>query len=144
MENQTVITGFKGFDKDFKCRGMQYKVGETAEIDNDKEIEPCKNGLHFCENPLDIFGYYPPVDDNGNPTKFAEVEGSGISVKHNEDSKVASSKLFIKAEISLHSLINFGAKFILSKVNFKDAPATNTGDMSAATNTGDMSAATNT
>ena len=60
------------------------------------------------------------------------------------DTKVAVSELFVKAEITLHSLLNLGVEFILSKVNFKDSAATNTGDYSAATNTGDSSAATNT
>ena len=39
-------------------------------------------------------------------------------------------------------MIKAGVKFILDKVNFKDAKSTNTGDYSAATNTGDQSAAT--
>jgi hypothetical protein len=130
-------TGFKGFDKDFKCRDMQYEVGK--EFTADGVIEPCKNGLHYCENPLDVLSYYGPV---GN--RFAEVENRGTAKNHADDSKIATSALYVKTEISLSKLLSEAASFILSKVDFKNAPATNTGDKSAATNTGDKSAATNT
>ena len=62
MKNKE-IKGFKGYDKDLVCRKgqsneQQYVVGETYEQD---EAEVCKTGFHFCENPLDIFKYYPPA-----------------------------------------------------------------------------------
>src|ERR1035437_1791866 len=109
IDNELKTPGFKGFNKDFKCKDKQYIIGEIAVNDNYKLLEICKNGLHFCENPLDIFKYYNP-----STARFAEVEGIGEAVKHNEDSKIATSKLLIKTEISLHNLVNFAVKFILS------------------------------
>ena len=35
-------TGYKGFDKDLKCRNMQYEVGKEFTVDG--EIIHCKNG----------------------------------------------------------------------------------------------------
>jgi hypothetical protein len=131
------MIGFKGFDKDFKCRQFQYEIGKTYEHDGDLSL--CESGFHFCESPLDVFGYYGPVD-----SRFAEVEADSVSEKTDGDSKRVASKLSIKAEIGLTGLISAGVKFILERVNFNEAPATNTGDGSAATNTGDRSAATNT
>jgi len=67
------MIGYKGFDKDFKCRDMQYEVGK--EYVHDKKIKLCQSGLHFCEHPLDVFCYYPP----GELSRYAEVEADEIS-----------------------------------------------------------------
>ena len=128
---------YKGFDKDLKCRGFQYEIGNEYE---EKEAEACEKGFHACENPFDIFAYYPPCDGN----RYCEVEQSGELSRHDDDSKVASTKIKIGVELGLKGLIQAGVSFILDKVNWKDDAATNTGDYSAATNTGYQSAATNT
>ena len=140
------IKGYKGFDKDLKCRGYQYEVGKGYE--HDGKVSCCNSGFHFCENPMDVLYYYNPAD-----SRYCEVEGSGTIDKDTNDTKVTVSKLHISAEIGLKGLIEAGVKFILDKVNWKDnkesntgykSAATNTGYQSAATNTGDYSAATNT
>lgn len=43
---------YKATDKDMKCRGFQYEIGKTAEVEGD--IGLCKNGIHACEMPLDV------------------------------------------------------------------------------------------
>lgn len=128
---------YKGFDKDLRCRGFQYEIGKEYE---EKKAEACECGFHGCENPLDVFAYYPPCDGN----RYCEVEQSGELSNHVDGSKVASTKIKIGVELGLKGLIQAGVSFILDKVNWKDDAATNTGDYSAATNTGICSAATNT
>ena len=135
------ITGFKGFDKDLKCRDYQYEVGKKFEEEG--KIEACSKGFHFCENPLDVLGYYPPYGEKGS-NRYCIVKGSGNIDRDGDDTKVACSKLYISAEIGLKGIIEAGVKFILDKVNWKDNKKSNTGNRSAATNTGDRSAATNT
>lgn len=135
------ITGFKGFDKDLKCRDYQYEVGK--EFEEEGKIEACSNGFHFCENPFDVLGYYPPSTEKGS-SRYCIVKGSGNIDRDGDDTKVACSKLHISAEIGLNGIIEAGVKFILDKVNWKDNKESNTGDYSAATNTGNYSAATNT
>ena len=135
------ITGFKGFDKDLKCKDYQYEVGK--EFEEEGKIEACSKGFHFCENPLDVLGYYPPSTEKGS-SRYCIVKGSGNIDRDGDDTKVACSKLYISAEIGLKGIIEAGVKFILDKVNWKDNKKSNTGDRSAATNTGDYSAATNT
>ena len=131
------IKTYKGFDEELRCRGFQYKVGKEYEHSGD--VECCARGFHACENPLEVFEYYNPAK-----SRFCEVEQSGVLKRGNEGGKVASSKISIKCEIGLRGLIDAGVKFILEKIDWKNAKESNTGDYSAATNTGDYSAATNT
>ena len=131
------IKTFKGFDGKLQCRGFQYEVGK--EYEHKSDVECCASGFHACENPLEVFKYYEPAK-----SRFCEVEQGGVLKRDGEGSKVASSKISIKCEIGLRGLIEAGVKFILEKIDFKNAKKSNTGNYSAATNTGDKSAATNT
>jgi hypothetical protein len=134
------MKGYKGFNDKFQCtpegKVFQYEVGK--EYEHDGEVDWRNRGFHFVENPLAAFGFYPPTG------RFAEVEGDGVPDKTDETTKRVAKKIHIKAELSLSALIGIGVKFILDKVDFTNAPATNTGNQSAATNTGYQSAATNT
>ena len=130
------MIGYKGFDKDFKCRNMQYEVGKTY---IEKEAKLCEKGLHFCENPLDVFTYYSPNDG-----KFAEIEADDVSPETGDDSKRVAKKLTVKTEINLFKLVKLGVEYIKTQIDWDNNKESNTGDYSAATNTGDRSAATNT
>ena len=132
MSNEA-IQGYKGFDKNLKCRDYLFTVGCTFEQKG--KIKACENGFHFCENPLDIFDYYPPAK-----SRYCCVEGSGELDKSND--KTACSVLKVKAEIGLPGLIKAGVEYIKARVNWDNAKVTSTGDCSVATNTSDYSAAT--
>ena len=135
MEQENKIKAYKGFNNDMTCRKFQFEVGK--EYEQKGKIEACENGFHACENPMGVFGCYPPSN-----SRYCEVEQSG-SIDRGQD-KIASSKIRIQCEIGLSGIIQAGVKFILDKINWKDDNATSTGDQSAATNTGNFSAATNT
>ena len=128
------MKGYKGFDKDFKCRGKQYAENTVFE---ESTAELCKNGMHFCENPIDVLEYYGFVDDNANLNEFAEVEALG-DVK-TEGDKSCTNKLKVGAKLGIMGLVKAFVSFTLERVKNTEA---NTGDMSAATNTGNRSAAT--
>ncbi|GHH53026.1 DUF7666 domain-containing protein [[Pseudomonas] boreopolis] len=137
-EPQEVVIAYKGFDKDMVCHPeggerVQYIVGETLELKGD--IAACKRGFHACEYPLDVFGYYPPAG-----SRFALVEQSGQISRYNVDSKVASSKIKVVAEIGLPGLIKAAIEY-----TFKRATPENTqhatGDQGAASATGYRGAA---
>ena len=128
------MKAFKGFDKTLKCKGFQYKIG--AEFEHTGEAVLCERGFHSCEFPFDIFGYYSPSD-----SRYCEVDIDGDLKRHDSDSRIASSKIRINAEIGIGGLIQAGLKFIMDQVKWDTAKESNTGDRSAATNTGDQSAA---
>ena len=137
MTEETKITAYKGFDSKLRCRGMQYKVGETAV--HNGVVSVCDKGLHACEYPLDIFSYYAP-----GTNRFAEVTAHGtLSRRDNEDSKLACARLTVVAELKLPELVSKAVKYILGGIKSTKTES-NTGDRSAATNTGYRSAATNT
>jgi len=129
------ITGYKGFDINFRCLDFQFEENKIFETDNAKI---CQSGFHFCENPFDVFCYYPPAD-----SRYANIKSLADCKGEEGGSKKCTTKIKIGAEINLHSFIQAGVKFILDKVDWNNKK-TNTGDQSAATNTGYRSAATNT
>ena len=96
-KNNAPIVAYKGFNKDWTCRGYQYTVGETKV--HDGETKACESGFHACEYPLDVFCYYAPAR-----SVFAVIEASGDIDRKGEDSKIASSKLTVKAEIGIAGL----------------------------------------
>ncbi len=141
------IVTFKGFNKDLKCRGFQFAIGET--FHHDGKVEACGSGFHACECPFDVFSYYPPAE-----SRYAETISFGITdSEEGGDTKIASSSITIKDELTLPQFIQRGIEWIWSKIDKSleqqimcgnRSAATNTGDWSAATNTGYQSAATNT
>jgi hypothetical protein len=138
MKNE-IIKSYKGFNKDLTCRGFQYEVGKEYECDN---AIICEEGFHACENPIDCFYYYDPAE-----SVFHEVEQRGKLAKHDDDSKVASTKIKIGLKIDIKTIVECGIKFIFSKVTWSDkSQATGyksgsqaTGDNSGSQATGDNS-----
>ncbi|WP_431193942.1 DUF7666 domain-containing protein, partial [Comamonas trifloxystrobinivorans] len=136
--DQPIIT-YKGFDKDLKCRNFQYEIGGTYE--NEKGAAACKYVFHACEHPLNVFEYYVPA---GN--RFAVVEQSGAISRHDSDTKVASSKITIKAEIGIPGLVKAAVEYVTSRCKpiDPDSPASSTGNYGAASSTGNYGAASST
>ena len=121
------MIGYKGFDKDFKCRDFQFEVGK--EYEHDGEVKLCKSGFHFCENPQGVFGHYPP----GNGSRFAIVEADGVSDERESDSKRVAKKLKIKSEISVFEMCRIAVEVFFENFGFKKKieKANDAGDGSA-------------
>ena len=134
------MKGYKGFNKDMTCRNKQYAENTVFE---EAEAEICSSGMHFCENPFAVLDYYGFVGANGALNEFAEVEALD-ECKTDDNEKYCTKKLKIGAKIGITGLIKAFVDFTFSKIDFKNASESNTGNWSAATNTGNWSAATNT
>ncbi len=129
------IVTFKGFNKDLKCRGFQFAIGET--FHHDGKVEACGSGFHACECPFDVFSYYPPAE-----SRYAETISFGITdSEEGGDTKIASSSITIKDELTLPQFIQRGIEWIWSKIDKSLEQQIMCGNWSAATNTGNCSAA---
>ena len=126
---------YKGFDKDLKCRGFQYEIGKEYEC---AAAVACEIGFHACERPLDVFSYYPPAS-----SRYCEVEQSGETNASSNDSKVASTKIKIGAEIGIPGLVKAQIEYVKAHTTTEhtDPKAATAGDYGAAT-AGDRGAAT--
>ena len=107
MENK--IKSYKGFHKDMTCRDFQYKEGGEYE---EKQADVCNSGFHACEYPLDCFYYYSP-----NCSVYHEVEQEGeFSKRNNGDSKIASTKIKIGAQINIAGLVKAAIEYTTERV----------------------------
>ena len=109
MGKKTTIKSYKGFDRELKCRGYQYEVGKEYTMDGD--ISCSNRGFHACESPLEVLDYYF-LDERGQMARFCEVEQSGKIDKESGNTKVCSSKIKIKAELSFGSLVKAGVEWL--------------------------------
>ena len=104
---------YKATDKDMKCRGYQYELGKTAEVDGD--IELCENGLHACEMPLDVLSYYAP----GDGSRYFEAELEDVSdEKRGDDTKRVGKKLTLSAEIGIPGLVKAQVEYVKAQCDF--------------------------
>ena len=131
---EEIIKSYKGFNKDMTCKDKQYEVGKDYE--EDKAVA-CECGMHACEYPLDCFKYYPPSN-----SVYCEVEQSGDISRH-DDSKIASTKMHIGAQLSIAGIVNAAIKYTKEKIETTciESKAATAGDSGAAT-AGDSGAAT--
>ena len=101
------MKAYKGFNKDMTCRRFQYEEGK--EYETDKAVL-CESGFHFCEQPLDVFRYYPPIE-----SVYHEVEPADVSCQTDSDSKRVARKIKIGARLSIKTLIDAQVEFVNEK-----------------------------
>ena len=127
-----VIKSYKGFNRDLTCRGKQYEVGKEYEEDR---AQSCECGMHACEYPLDCFSYYDPAH-----SVYYEVEQSGDLSRRGDDSKVASTKMKIGAEINIAGMVKASINYIRERIKEEKGSDDDCGASSATRNCGASSA----
>ena len=103
---ETTITAYKAFNADMKCRDFQFEIGKT--YTHEGAVEICESGFHSCSNPFDVLNYYDLID-----SRFCVVEASGDIKTHADDSKIASAKITVSAEIKLPEFIGTCIKYLI-------------------------------
>lgn len=102
------VEGYKGTDKDLRCRGYQYELGKQFDMPEDVEIVECRSGFHLCKELKDVLGYYSVGDDN----RFFKVSALVRARDYNHESDIYSlsflrnydGKLAAKSIIFLHEV----------------------------------------
>ena len=128
-DNKTWIKAYKGFDKDLKCKGRQYTEGVEDHVSDVAKL--CKEGVHACERPLDVFRYYAPAD-----SVYHEVELAGVFDEHQEDSKICGTDIKVKGKLDIAGLIKAQIKYTKShctnEYNAENGKPASAGDRGAA------------
>ena len=119
-ETTQTVRAIKGFDADMMCRGFQFEVGKT--YDHKGVVECCSSGFHACDgSPMDVWGYYGPVDEGGRLSRYAAVSMAGaISREGKNDSKLASGRITIEAEITLPQFVKKAVDWLIDTTKGKD------------------------
>ena len=116
IEKSNPIIAYKGFNGDLSCRGFQYKIGKEYCLEG--ELELCANGFHACQNPLDVFVYYPM----SSYTRYAMVELFGDVDFAIDNEKLCATNIRIVKEMSIDELVEIG---IMSSLPKKDLESGN-------------------
>ena len=122
------MRGYKAFNNDLTCRGMQYEIGKEYVFDG--EPIKCRQGFHFCETIADCYEFYPMSDD----TRICEVEATGDIA--GDGVKRVTNVIKILAEITCDNLRkgNTGT----SNSGYRNSGDSNSGDSNSGnSNSGD-------
>ena len=105
------MKAYKGFNKDFTCRGFQFEEGKEYE---EEEAVLCEKGFHACTSPLDVLNYFNDVEG-----KYCEVELDDVSNdKKENDSKICGKRIKINAEIGFVGLFKMGIEWLKEQTIF--------------------------
>lgn len=127
------MKGFKGFEKDFSCRGKQYEENTTYE---EHGVGCCHKGvMHFCEDPWEVLNHYDLVDENGDFSEFAEVEALGPV--WNDGEKRATNKIHIGAKLGFKGFLKACINFTLEKTKYESNGTNSSGDSAQIGSSGD-------
>ena len=105
------MKGYKGFNPGLICKNKQYTENTVFE---EPEAKICEKGMHFCENPFDVLGYYDLIRSDGTPNEFTEVEALD-EPKTDDKKKFCSRKLKIGVKLGLSGFIKACVDFVLEK-----------------------------
>ena len=106
-KEKVFMEGYKGFNKDLKCRDKQYYENSIAEED---AAEICNKGIHFCKDPAEVLEYYPMLDDDCDLNEFRRVEALDECFT-DDNKKFVTKKIKLGSKLSFMDLIKLSVDF---------------------------------
>jgi hypothetical protein len=143
VEAAPVITAFKGFNHLLQCcpagEPFQFEIGKTYTVEG--KVSVCNRGFHAVDasNPLHVWDYYAPVNDEGRFTRYAEVELSGATDREEGEKgiKIAAASITVKAEITLPDFIKRAVLALLDAAKGAGKETVSSGDSAKLAASGD-------
>lgn len=107
------VTGYKGTDKDMKCRDYQFEMNKQFDMPEGEDILMCSSGFHFCDKLSRVYNYYDVKDGN----RFFEVKAlvrrwkknGYYKIEQRGDKMVAKSIKFVR-ELSIDEIFEAAPK----------------------------------
>lgn len=104
--------GYKGFDKDLKCKGFPYEVGKLYGTDVTTKPRVCSaDGIHYCKTLEQVFQWYP----NNNGNRFCKVYAGPC--RSTDSSKSCSTRIYIVEELSKEEIAKEVKRLELEKIH---------------------------
>ena len=95
------MKAYKAFKADMTCRGFQYEVGQTYEIDEEPRV--CHTGFHACNYIEDTLRFYLPYE---KPI-ICEVELLGDIAYDIKGIKMSTNKIRIVRQLTRQEMIDY-------------------------------------
>ena len=114
------ITGFKGTDKNMKCRDFQYEMSIPFYIPDDEKVAECRNGFHLCRKLINVFDYY----SIGRGNRFFEVRAlvrkadAEKEVRRYMSDKIAAKSIEFIRELDVNEVLTAE----LSRYKYEENP----------------------
>ena len=85
------VEGFKGTDKDMKCRDYQNELNKQFDMPEGVEIRECQSGFHLCLKLEDVFRHYDVEQGNRFFKVRALVRAKDVGLNHEKMMHISSS-----------------------------------------------------
>ena len=114
------VEGYKGTDKDMKCRDYQYELGVQYDMPEDEEIKECESGFHLCLCLNDVFKYYcigqgnrffkvkalvRKSDKNKDNSCATIIDGRGNKILVGGNDKLTSKSIIFESELTTDEIL---------------------------------------
>ena len=95
------MKAYKAFKADMTCRGFQYEIGQTYEMDEEPRV--CHTGFHACHYIEDTLRFYLPYE---KPI-ICEVELLGDIAYDIKGIKMSTNKIRIVRKLTRQEMIDY-------------------------------------
>jgi len=98
------IEGYKIVQNDMTCRGYKFEIGKRHKLADNKPLELCSHGFHFCKYPSGVWAYY----STGRVFKVKAYNVLDLPVEPGAGFKMVCEEIEIISEVEIGGYSNTG------------------------------------